>query len=221
MAPRFIAQQLAWPEGWRGRVIGWLMNRHNAKINAFAIHVLDLKPGDRVLEIGFGGGLNLPALVGGAGFFAGVDRSGDVVGWARKRFPDAVRTGRSDFREGRVEALPFEAASFDKAITVNTIYFWDSLDSGFAEIHRVLVPGGQVVVGFLPKERMRRMRMPADIFALRAPEDVIAALERLRFGGVRVERPDPSTSWSVIVATRQGTNGPGAQSEAGRMQCLT
>jgi hypothetical protein len=59
-----------------------------------------------------------------------------------------------------------------------------------------------VFVGFLPKSQMQRMRMPADIFTLRAPEDVIAALERLRFGGVRVERPEPSMPWTVIAASR-------------------
>jgi arsenite methyltransferase len=206
MAPRFIARQLSRPEGWLGRVMGRLMNRHNARINAFAIQALDWKPCDRVLEIGFGGGLNLPVLMGGTGFVAGVDRSGDVVAWARKRFPDAVRTGRADFRQGRVEALPFETASFDKAITVNTVYFWNSLDSGFAEIHRVLAPGGHVVVGFLPKERMQRMGMPADIFTLHTAEEIVAGLTRAGFSTARLQRPpDPRTPWLVVTARHNGS----------------
>jgi len=36
------------------------MNRHNAKMNAFAVKMLSLRPDDRVLEIGFGGGATLP-----------------------------------------------------------------------------------------------------------------------------------------------------------------
>ena len=73
---------------------------------------------------------------------------------------------------------------------------------GFKEIHRVLSPGGRVVVGFLPKERMDRMGVPTDIFTTRAPDDVIAALTKTGFKGVRLERPEPTTPWNVIVATR-------------------
>jgi arsenite methyltransferase len=202
MAPRFMARQLARPKGLLGRLIARLMNRHNAKMNAFAVQLLQLTPSDRVLEIGFGGGVSLPTLIKRVGFVGGVDRSPDVVSWAKARFSEAVSAGRAEFRQGRAEALPFETASFGKVCTVNTIYFWDSLEAGFAEIHRVLIPGGRVFVGFLPKSQMQRMRMPADIFTLRAPEDVIAALERLRFGSVRVERPEPSTPWTVIAASR-------------------
>src|SRR4029077_9724168 len=128
------------------------MNRGNAKLNAFAVRQLELTPSDRVLEIGFGGGVTLPSLIKQAGFVAGVDRSRDMVKRARTIFSEAVSAGNAEFREGTVETLPYEAASFGKACTVNTVYFWSSLDGGFTEIHRVLAPGGRVVVGFLPKE---------------------------------------------------------------------
>ncbi len=201
MAPRLIARHLSWPRGLFGRFVGFLMNRHNARMNAFAVKMLALEPDDRVLEIGFGGGVTLPALITGAGFIAGVDRSADAVGWATSKYAHAVAAGRADFRAGHVEALPYDSAAFGKVCTVNTVYFWKSLESGFAEIRRVLARGGSVVVGFLPKERMARMNMPADIFTLRAPEDVIAALETCGFGDIRVHRPHPDTPWNVIVAS--------------------
>src|SRR5436190_12058598 len=172
MPPRFIARQLSRPTGFFGRIMGRLMNRHNAKLNAYAVRQLDLNPSDRILEIGFGGGVTLPSLIAGAAFVGGIDRSRDMVRRANARFSEAVSAGRAIFREGNVEELPFEASSFGKVCTVNTVYFWNSLDAGFAEIHRVLSPGGRVVVGFLPKERMDRMGMPKDIFTSRAPEDV-------------------------------------------------
>src|SRR5882724_2481428 len=141
MAPRFIARQLARPQGLAGRVIGRLMNWHNADMNAFAVRLLEPTAQDRVLEIGFGGGVNLPSLIKSAGFVGGVDRSADVIDWAKVRYAEAVRSGRADFRVGRAEGLPFETASFGKVCTVNTVYFWEPLDAGFAEIHRVLAPG--------------------------------------------------------------------------------
>jgi arsenite methyltransferase len=202
MPPRIIARQLAHPRGLLGRFVGHLMNRHNAGMNAFAVQQLAPGPSDRVLEIGFGGGATLAPLIGAAAFVAGVDRSSDAVEWAKARFSTAVADGRADFRVGSVEALPFEAASFDRACTVNTVYFWRSLAAGFAELHRVLSPGGRIVVGFLPKERMNRMSFPTDIFTSRAPEEVAAALAGSGFRQVRIERPDPSTRWMVIVAER-------------------
>ena len=178
------------------------MNRTNAAINVFAVQQLDLKPMDRVLEIGFGGGVTIPSLLKASAFVAGVDRSADVVKRANERFAKAVRADRAVFRVGTVEALPFEDGSFDKVCTVNTVYFWTSLKQGFAEIRRVLTPGGRVVVGFLPKERMDRMEMPTDIFTTRSPDSIIAALGETGFTDVRCERLTPETSWIVIVGTR-------------------
>jgi arsenite methyltransferase len=200
MAPRFIARQLSHPTGLGGRIIGLLMNRRNAGMNAFAVGQLELTPSDRVLEIGFGGGVALPSLIERAAFVAGVDRSHEMITQARARFSQAVTAGRASFCQGTVEALPFEAASFGKVCTVNTIYFWKSLDAGFSEVRRVLTPGGRLVVGFVPKERMDRMGMPTDIFTGRTPDDVIAALEKTGFEDVQVRRPEPATSWIAIVA---------------------
>jgi arsenite methyltransferase len=201
MPPRFISKQLSCPTGFFAPIMGLLMNRHNAKMNSFALHQLRLTPADRVLEIGFGGGLNLPHLIAGAAFGGGVDRSSAMVRRARSRFHQAVSAGRADIRGGTVEDIPFPATSFSKVCTVNTIYFWNSLEAGFAEIHRVLSPGGRAVIGFLPKDHMDRMGMPPDIFTTRAPDEVLAALERAGFSEIRIERPTPSTPWNVIVAT--------------------
>jgi len=200
MPPRIVAQQLSHPTGLFGRLMGRLMNRHNAKMNAFALELLELTPADRVLEIGFGGGVTLSTLIERAGFVAGIDRSQVMAERAKAQYAGDVAAGRAEFREGTIEALPFEAASFDKVCTVNTIYFWRSLEVGFAEIHRVLTPGGRAVIGFLPKSHMDRMGMPRDIFTARATEDVVAALENEGFVSLRVERPQPKTPWNVVVA---------------------
>lgn len=202
MPPRFISKQLSCPTGIFAPIIARLMNRHNAKMNAFAMERLRLTAADRVLEIGFGGGLNLRYLIASANFVVGVDRSPAMVQRARAHFRDAISNGRADFREASIEALPFEAASFDKVCTVNTIYFWRSLNAGFAEIHRVMPSGGRVVVGFLPKEHMDRMGMPTDIFTTRGPEEVIAGLELAGFSEIHIERPKSSTPWNVVTAAR-------------------
>jgi arsenite methyltransferase len=179
-----------------------MMNRGNANMNAFALRQLELASTDRVLDVGFGGGVTLPTLFERAAFVAGVDRSHDVVLRAKAHFAKAVAAGRADFREGQVESLPFAPASFDKVCTVNTVYFWTSLDAGFGEIHRVLSPGGRLAVGFLGKERMDRLGFPSDIFTTRAPDDVVASITKTGFTNVRITRPAADTAWCVVVAVR-------------------
>jgi SAM-dependent methyltransferase len=202
MTPRLVARQLSHPHGLFGHIIGWLMNRHNAGMNAFALRQLDPKPGDRILEIGFGGGVMLKPLIESGAFVAGLDRSRDMVGRAKYLWREAVAAGCAEFRKGRVEALPFEEASFTKICSVNTIYFWQSLDKGFEQIHRTLLIGGRAVIGFLPKERMDRMGMPTDIFTTRAPDEVARSMTKAGFQNVRILQPAPSTSWNVIVADK-------------------
>jgi len=202
MPPRIVSQQLSHPSGLLGRVFGHLMNRHNAAMNAFALQCLETTERDRVLEIGFGGGVALAPLLAKALFVAGVDRSPDVVGWARGKYAAAVNAGRAEFREGRVDALPYADGSFDLVLTVNTVYFWPSLEAGCAEIYRVLGPGGRAVIGFLPKQWMDALGYAPDIFTSRHTPDVIAALRGAGFGEVRLERPIRNVHWNVLVATR-------------------
>jgi len=202
MPPRFIARQLSRPTGLLGKLVASLMNRHNAKMNAYALEMLRITSSDRVLEIGFGGGLNIPYLVDHAGFVMGVDRSPDVIRNANARFAAAVNLGRANFREAAIEALPFESEAFTKICTVNTIYFWQSLDRGIEEIFRVLSPGGTLAIGFLPKHWMDKGDFPADIFMPRTPEEVIDALQRAGFSQVQITRPHETTRWVVALASR-------------------
>ena len=87
MPPRFIAQQLSHLTGVLGHIMGRLMNRNNARLNAFVVEQLELAPADHVLEVGSGGGVNLPALLGRATCVAGVDRSSTLLATARRGSP--------------------------------------------------------------------------------------------------------------------------------------
>ncbi len=200
MPPAFVARQLSFPSGPLGSVMGTLMNFHNASINEFAIQKMTVRPPAKLLEIGFGGGLALARLIGLSQHFSGVDRSGDMVRRANLKFRKAVENGRADFRVGNVEALPFAAQTFSNVLTVNTVYFWQSLEIGCNEIRRVLAPGGQVVIGFMPKEHMEKKKMPPEIFSLRTIEDVTTALQNSGFCAAQIERPQTNPKWAVVIA---------------------
>ena len=201
MPPRFVAQQLSNPRGLGGWLTRVGMNRGNARVNAFAIDQLDLQPIDTVLEIGFGGGPNLRRLLGTVASVTGVDRSPDAVAAAERRYARERDAGRASFIAAHVDDVPLPDAAFTKALTVHTVYFWPSLRRGFGELHRLIKPGGVVAVGFLPKERMEPMGMPADIFTPRHPDDLVAAAAAADFIP-ELRRPPDDLPWRVLLCRK-------------------
>ncbi|OJX15544.1 MAG: hypothetical protein BGO82_12910 [Devosia sp. 67-54] len=202
MVTRFVARQLSWPRGMAGWLTRTLMNRGNAGLNSLALEVLAPTPKDRVLEVGFGGGVLLRRLVGQAGFVCGVDRSADAVAAAQRRFAAAIRAGNAEFKLGTVENLPLPDAAFDGAVSVHTVYFWSDLPAGSRELARTLRPGGRVVLGFLPRDQMDKLQMPADVFTPRTPDDMLEALTGAGFSSAELRRREGSP-WLAATAIRR------------------
>src|SRR5262249_13527227 len=109
-----------------------------------------VQPSESVLEVGFGPGVGIAFLAksASAGWVAGIDPSAEMVEQARARNARAIGAGRVELRQGAVKRLPFENATFDKALAINSMQVWSDAVGGLREIHRVLKPGGRVVLGF-------------------------------------------------------------------------
>ena len=182
---RFVVRQLARPSWLSGRV----MNIANASINSQALELLDLSPGDRVLEVGFGGGGALAKTLARALFVAAIDPSEASVRAAQRRFGEELQGGRLRIEQAGVETVPFEADSFTRALSVNTIYFWADPGRWLREIHRVLKPGGRLVLG---TETRRVPRWAARQGFTYYPQDEQATLLRgAGFECIRFERREP------------------------------
>lgn len=80
----------------------------NQKRIRWTISLLDIKPDDRLLEIGFGPGfaIELISKIASEGFIAGVDHSEVMVQQAEKRNARAIRDGKVVLRHGSVSHLP-------------------------------------------------------------------------------------------------------------------
>ena len=120
-------------------------------MNALVLRELDPRPGEAVLEVGFGGGALLAALVAAGARVSGADVSEAMVERARRRFGRRVALVRAS-----VEALPFADAAFDKAASVNNIYFWPDPALAMAELARVVRGGGLVAIAFEPPEELAK-----------------------------------------------------------------
>jgi SAM-dependent methyltransferase len=151
-----VARQLARPSGWFGRmVMTRVLNRGNRDLVEATLDGLELPPGCALLDVGFGGGLLLElAYHRGARVLAGVDPSEEAVAWMQHR---RRRLTGAELRlhAGVVEALPYQGAAFDVVTSTNTVYFWPDLPRAFAELHRVLRPGGVLSVGFSGTSKLR------------------------------------------------------------------
>jgi len=199
---RFMAKQLRQPHGWFGsHVITRLMNFGNRRITETTLALLEVQPQHHVLEIGFGGGVALALLARQVrnGVICGVDFSADIVRGAERRFRDAILAGRLRVQLGDVSRLPYPDTSFDRILTVNTIYFWPDTLSGLLEIRRVLKPAGRIAIGIRSKEKMSKTALPQHGFRLFSADELAAAIQQAGFRVLTVDHRDQHKLYDQIV----------------------
>jgi ubiquinone/menaquinone biosynthesis C-methylase UbiE len=140
------------PTGLLGRIGGLILARTNRKAAARAIALLDVRPGDRALEIGFGPGVGIEILAQRVppGTVAGVDPSAEMMGQATARNMRAIRDGRVELHRTCADRLPFADNAFEKVVVINSMQIWPDGAVGMREVRRVLKPGGRVVLAFTP-----------------------------------------------------------------------
>ncbi len=128
------------------RLLGLGANGHNSRL---IVELAQIKTGDRVLDVGCGtGDLTLTAQqrVGPSGLVQGIDPGSEGVAIARDK---AKRSGSAAvFDVGLIEKLAFPDATFDVVMSRLVIHHLpdDLKRRGFAEVFRVLKPGGRVFI---------------------------------------------------------------------------
>jgi ubiquinone/menaquinone biosynthesis C-methylase UbiE len=140
------------PTGVLGRLGGVIMARSNREAAGRVIDALDVRPGDHVLEIGFGPGVAIELLAERvtSGRIDGIDPSPEMVAQASARNAASIGAGRVALRQGFADRLPFASGIFDKALAINSVQVWPDAAAGLREVRRVLRPGGCVALGFTP-----------------------------------------------------------------------
>jgi SAM-dependent methyltransferase len=107
-----------------------------------------LDRGERVLDLGSGAGtdsLIAAQMVGEQGRVVGIDMTAEMLAKARAAAAEAG-VGNVEFVEGEAEQLPFADASFDVVISNGVIDLIPDKDAVYAELHRVLAPGGRLQI---------------------------------------------------------------------------
>jgi ubiquinone/menaquinone biosynthesis C-methylase UbiE len=155
-----------------------------------------LQPGEVVLDLGSGGGIDCflaARQVGPEGKVIGLDMTPDMIKLARR---NAKKIGATnvDFRYGEMEEIPLPGASVDVAISNCVINLSPDKDAVFSEVSRVLRPGGRMSVsdivlnGELPRPILDSLHAWAGCIAGALDEaDYLAKIRAAGFEGIEVE----------------------------------
>ena len=198
-----MARQYANPNGLFGRFITTrLLNRANKKSNEAILNALNIAPGDRVLEIGFGGGdllfriaseLPVEELVGVEKSKVLVDNAEDKI--SKLDFPCTIKVVN-----GAIENLPCPNNYFNHIVSVNTLYFWQNIEHCADEIARVTIPGGKIVLGFSAGEQLIDQGYAEQGFRFYHSEDIHQIMGKYNLALDRMDTIDRKHKNPFLVA---------------------
>src|SRR3954470_11538392 len=178
------------------------------------IAVADLRVGERVLDLGSGGGIDVllsARRVGRAGFAYGVDMTDGMLELARA---NAVRAGATnvEFRKGAIEDLPLADGSVDVVISNCVVNLSTDKAAVLAETFRVLAPGGRIGISDVvaeddvtPAQRAERGSYVGCIAGALSRSEYLEGLAAAGFADASVDfthEVDPGLHGAIVRATK-------------------
>jgi arsenite methyltransferase len=135
---------------WANEGEGPKMEQHHLDITEKTIRLMELRPGERVLDLGCGSGWAtrlLARIVGegpeGFGQVIGLDVSDEMIRRARvssKEFENVM------YVCGSAQQIPWEENFFDKVLSVESFYYYADQDRALNELFRVMAPLGRLFI---------------------------------------------------------------------------
>jgi ubiquinone/menaquinone biosynthesis C-methylase UbiE len=186
-----------WADAGRGEE----MERHHLSITEQTIGLMNLRPGERVLDLGCGAGWATRLLARlvvdgpeGFGQVVGLDISDEMV--------RRGRTGSKDFDNilyiwGSAQRIPWEENFFDKMLSVESFYYYPDQDRALAELFRVMAPHGRMFILInLYKDNpyslqwVDKLKVPVQV---RSEAEYVELLKQHAFENVEARRIPDST----------------------------
>ena len=194
------------PEGVLGKMMVNGMNGGHAKMADWGMsHLTKIAPVE-ILEIGCGGGRNAGELLKkypGAEVTA-IDYSEVSVEKATAYNAEAIKGGRCKVQKGDVSNLTLPEENYDLATAFETIYFWPGLEKCFAQVAKVLKPGGVFMIvneSDGTDETSLKFEKIIDGMKCHTVEDIKQALKNAGFSKVKADH-HPNKPWITVMAKR-------------------
>ncbi|HWR16574.1 MAG TPA: methyltransferase domain-containing protein [Terriglobales bacterium] len=191
-----------WAEDGRGEG----MESHHLFITEQTVRLMDLRPGDRVLDLGCGTGWATRLLArlvangpSGSGQVIGVDVSDEMIRLARGQSQDIDNTM---YIWGSADRIPWEENFFDKVLSVESFYYYPDQELALAELFRVMAPHGKLFILInLYKDNHYSLRWVDELkvpVQVRSEAEYVELLKAHAFENVRAVRipddtPTPDT----------------------------
>jgi ubiquinone/menaquinone biosynthesis C-methylase UbiE len=185
-----------WAEAGRGEE----MENHHISITQQTLALMKLKPGERVLDLGCGAGWASRLLAQAVG---GGDRPGQVVGLDVS--DEMIRRARATSQQydnilfvvGSAQQIPWQEGFFDKALSVESFYYYGDQGGALDEVRRVMAPGGELnILINLYKDNHYSLRWVEELnvpVQVKSEQEYMDLLKAHGFENVRAERiPDLS-----------------------------
>jgi ubiquinone/menaquinone biosynthesis C-methylase UbiE len=199
-----IVTQFGRPTGIFGTLVGLVMAMRpsNRERNRRTIELLQIRDGDRVLEIGFGPGLALEmaARLARSGKVVGIDHSEIMLRQASRRNRAALAMGRVQLHLASADALPPFTHPFDKVMASNVHMFLDDPVSTLGRWLVITRPGGLVAI-----THQSRNQAATDADTAHGAERIAADLRVAGFTDVRIETLEMKPVNAACVLGRRPT----------------
>ena len=180
------------------------------------VAVADLHEGERVLDLGSGGGIDVllsARRVGPTGYAYGVDMTPEMLALARANAAKAGATN-VEFLQGRIEDLPLPDASVEVVISNCVVNLSGDKPRVLAEMFRVLAPGGRIGISDVVAEdqlteadRAARGSFSGCIAGALSKQEYLDGLAATGFVDARVRfthQAEPQMHAAIIQATKPG-----------------
>ena len=191
------------PAGLKGRLFGTVMERLNRPCYRKVLELLDPRPNQHFIEIGFGTGKLVELLLDAAAgvHVAGVDPTETMLEVALGRRVVARAADRVDLRLGADHPLRWPDETFHGAAALHSFQFWPDPRRTLSELLRVLRPGRLLVLALRDHSARAPSWLPNPVS--RSDDEVLGTLRLLEEVGFEgVTRGEPAGHSTTVVAVK-------------------
>ena len=176
----------------------------------YFFHLADVKPGERIVDLGSGSGMDTCVAslkVGPTGRVAGIDMTDAQLAKA-ERLARSAGFANVTYHEAHIEDTGLDAGTFDCVISNGVINLAADKDKVFQEAARLLRSGGRLAIAdivtetSLPEGVVRNADLWAACIGGAAQQDIYRAA--IEAAGLRIERVEPNTQYQFISDSARG-----------------
>ncbi|MFC0190231.1 class I SAM-dependent methyltransferase [Fictibacillus aquaticus] len=152
---KYIFHKFEKPTGVIGKIAGRYMAVENKSLNKWTASLLDIRDGDKLVEVGYGPGKGIEYICRAYQnvSLTGYDISADMKELAESRNSDYIKERRVTLYSRSVAEASEQPETFDKAYSVNSILIWKDPVNDLRVIKEWLKPNGQIAITLQPHEK--------------------------------------------------------------------